>query len=58
MSRRKNRQRKREAQDADKVEVAPRVTVGNLMFQSCVDWTDPRTSEAALAALKGEVLEP
>ena len=36
----KHRQRKREAKEADKVEVAPGVTVE---LSSRVDWTNPRT---------------
>ena len=45
------RQRKREAEEVDKVEVAPEVTIGRLeTFHRRVDWT-PRTPEAASAAL-------
>ena len=39
-----HQQTKREAEEADKVEVAPRVTVASLeTFSSRVDWTNPRT---------------
>ena len=39
-----HRQRKRETEEADKVEIAPEVTVASLRrFESRVDWTNPRT---------------
>ena len=47
-----NRQRKREAEGADKVEVAPEVTVASL--RRFVDWTDPRTPGVASAAPIGK----
>ena len=38
------RQKKREAEEADKVEVAPGVTVASLRrFRNPVDWANPRT---------------
>ena len=36
-------QKKREAEEADKVEAAPGVTSKLEMFASRVDWTNPRT---------------
>ena len=39
-----HRQKKREAEEADKVEVAPGCGCSKLeTFSSCVDWTNPRT---------------
>ena len=44
----KQRQRKIEAEEADKVEVAPGVTVASLRrLKIRVDWTDPRAHQAA-----------
>ena len=46
------RQRKIETEKADKVEVAPGLTVANLRhLKSRVDRTDPRTHQAASAVL-------
>ena len=39
----KHRQKKREAEEGDKVEVAPGVTSKLETLSSRVDWTNPRT---------------
>ena len=53
-----NRQRKREAGEADKVEVAHGVTVGSLRRFKAADWTEPRILEAASAASIGKLENP
>ena len=55
----KNRQRKREVEDVDKVEVAPGVTVGSLgRFRAAMIGPTQRLPDAASATLGGNSKNP